>query len=122
MVAAASAATFAAVAADADLTCSILNFLRNPSRLLVASRVCRLWHRLSMADKLVTQSYTYGGLWMTQILEEVRDHCNNIERHAEHFGLGKDEDIRSAIFHLRTRARENEMQLNIYRDDPDWNG
>jgi hypothetical protein len=81
-----------------------------------------LWHRLSISCKLITQAPVYGGLWIAQILTEARDHLDNIERHAEFFGLGKDQDLKVAVFHLRTRARELEMTVDIYREDPEWNG
>jgi hypothetical protein len=81
-----------------------------------------LWHRMSIADKLVTQAPVYGGLWIAQIVFEARDHLDNIERHAVNFGLGKDPNLATGIFHIRTRARELEMSVDIYREDAEWNG
>jgi hypothetical protein len=72
-----------------------------------------LWNRLASADKLVTQCAMYGGMWFNQILAEARQHLETVEAHRDRFGFADDVDIRSAVFLIRSKARQVEYEYEL---------
>ena len=75
-----------------------------------------LWFRVSMIDKIVTQVPLHGGLFLAPVMFEALEHLDAVGRHIDNFGFGEDEELKSALYHLRCKAKAIERTFEMERE------
>ena len=72
-----------------------------------------LWNRLAIADRLLSQSGLYGGMWLNSIVSESRVHLDSVEALTRSRLVSDVAELTHGVALIRARARQLEYDNEL---------